>query len=134
MSKPLTFRQLEAGENWCEQGIRRSALEEWYCHIRDTPIEEVEIGDLCRACRQRLHLTYVVPIAVKHLRMDPLAGEMFDGELLAAMRSIPTSFWRVNCELSQKLASVLESVKEVTEDKEILADAVEVCKRLRAES
>lgn len=68
-------------------------LPQWYASVRNTEIRHLSLDDLCRAIRQRIHLTHVVPVAVKLLNDDPLAGYQYDGELLAAIARIPPEFW-----------------------------------------
>jgi CDI immunity proteins len=49
---------------------------------------------LRRACRQQVFPEAVVPIAIKALRKDPLAGEMYDGELIVALGEISREYWK----------------------------------------
>ncbi|MCA8982948.1 MAG: contact-dependent growth inhibition system immunity protein [Planctomycetaceae bacterium] len=134
MTNTVTFRQLEFASSSSKPAAGDSALDEWYRRVRDIPINELDDGDLCRACRQQVYLDHVVPIAVERLTVQPLAGEMYDGELLVAMKSIPTGYWQRNSRISQDLADVVKKVHVLSEDDDILADADEVGRRIRAES
>jgi len=133
MKEMVTFRQLELPAERIEPTESGSALDEWYGRVRDLPIQELDDGDLSRACRQRLHLDHVVPIAVRRLASEPLAGETYDGELLAAMKSVPIQYWQSNQEISQELTTAVEKVRQLTDDEDVLADADEVSERLRGE-
>ncbi|MGY2235670.1 contact-dependent growth inhibition system immunity protein [Pseudomonas gingeri] len=44
-----------------------SALGLWFDSVRDVPIEEFENGDLCRAVRQDICTSELLPIAVRIL-------------------------------------------------------------------
>lgn len=68
-------------------------LEEWYAHVRDTKIGEFEVADLARACRQDMYPGVVVPIALAALERDPLAGELYDGELVHSLAKVPGPYW-----------------------------------------
>ncbi len=57
-------------------------LPAWYRSIRDVPLDELRIEDISKALRQNIHLEQVIPLALKRLQMEPLAGEMYQGELL----------------------------------------------------
>ena len=91
-----SFRDLEIQMQLPEYQPGDSALEEWYESIRDTPIEEFEDDDLCRAVRQQIFLSFLLPIAVSRLKNDPTIGGIYDGELLVSFRSLPPSFWKEN--------------------------------------
>ena len=84
-------------------------LPAWYRAVYNTPLDELGVEDICKACRQQIHLEQTVPMAVDLLRADPLAGEMFDGELLVAMKSVPHDYWVRNEAQLQAMKSVAES-------------------------
>jgi len=84
-----------------------SSLEVWYQSIRDVPLGDLPIGDVARSCRQALFPDEVLPIAIGRLREDPMAGEQYDGELLASLRAVPDSFWRRRDDLRGELAEIL---------------------------
>ena len=128
MTNSITFRQLESLGSEYEVGA--SALDEWYKGVRDTPISELDDGDLSRACRQMLYLSHVVPAAVKRLLSEPLAGDMYDGELLVAMKSIPIDYWQTDRASAEVLANVVEEAKRLSEDNDIVSDADELAGRL----
>ncbi len=99
-----TFRQLDR-DIWTNPSD--SPLSEWYERVRDVPINQLGIGDISRACRQRLFLEYTVPVLVEYLDRDPLAGELYDGELASTVAKIPSRFWCQAPELAQKARNIL---------------------------
>lgn len=133
MRDTVTFRQLELSAERIAPTADGSALDEWYSRVRDLPIQELDDGDLSRACRQRLYLDHVVPIAVRRLTSYPLAGEIYDGELLAAMKAVPIQYWQRNRQIAQELAKSVEKVQQLAEDEDMIADADEVGQRIRGE-
>ena len=94
MTLHWTFRQLESSkeqERVAQSGT--SPLEAWYEAVRDKPISAFSYNDLCIACRQQVFPETIIPIAIETLRKDSLAGEMYDGELLAAMSHVGREYW-----------------------------------------
>lgn len=134
MTGTLTFRQLDCQSNISDQPVADSALDEWYHRVRDVPLQAMDDGDLSRACRQRFHLDHIVPISVRRLRSFPLAGELYYGELLAAMKSIPVEYWHRNALISREMGRVLDKVKQVSADVDILSDAADVGRQIRCEA
>jgi hypothetical protein len=126
-SDSLTMRQLEEHP---EQPIHpRCSLEEWYVSVRDTPIRDLSVGDLARAIRQKLFLHALVPLVVERPTADPLAGDIYDGELLVALRNIPKAFWMQRVDLRDGLASVLSKVVPGSLDEE-WANDVDAIRRM----
>ena len=106
-------------------------LPAWYRAVRHIPIEELTTEDICRACRQQIHLEYVVPTALRMLQSDPLAGEQYDGELFASLRSVPSTYWPNHADEAAFLKVVAERILGIEEtDKEVAGDARELRSRL----
>lgn len=123
MTQNLTFRDLDENAD-----LGDSALDEWYSRIRDTPLFQLDDGDLARACRQQLYSDYVVPIAIERLRLRPLAGDTYDGELLVALKAIKTTFWKKHeTEVRQLLAVTSQVI-----DDELQEDLAELKEKLDA--
>lgn len=77
-------------------------LPAWYRQVCRTPLDKLSLFDVCRACQQQIHLDHVVPLALKILSLDPLAGERSDGELISALINLPQKFWAAHAkELSE---------------------------------
>jgi hypothetical protein len=114
--RPLTFAILDS-----EKGIpelppatgQEYPLPTWYRAVREIPIEELEPEDICKACRQQIHIGHVVPIALRVLQSEPLAGEMYDGELLASLKSIPPDYWPAHKPEATVLRAICEGVRGV---------------------
>lgn len=102
MSK-VSFRHLDGGHPM--EGT--SALEEWYRSVRDVPIDDLDLDDVCVAVRQQLHLRHVVPVALRYLQNDPLSGEQFDGELALAVAGLPSRYWQSEPELKVEVGKIL---------------------------
>ncbi|MEI7411770.1 contact-dependent growth inhibition system immunity protein [Pectobacterium aroidearum] len=83
-----TFRKLIKNINVVKETHQQSSLELWFESIIDIPIEKLAVEDLCRAIRQELFIEQLMPRVLDVLDDDPLAGEYYDGELIAALSRI----------------------------------------------
>lgn len=84
----ITFRKLTGNINVKKELSSQSSLEQWFERVIDIPIDELTIGDLCRAIRQELFVKQLMPVAFNFLKEDPLAGENYDGELITALSTM----------------------------------------------
>ncbi|MGY1446349.1 contact-dependent growth inhibition system immunity protein [Pseudomonas chlororaphis] len=128
-----TFRSIAAsmGSKW-EPESEPSSLTLWYLSVRDIPIEELGLEDICRALRQDLFSLELLPIAIDVLSKDPLSGFFDDGELLVLINGLPSSYWSGNELLVRKLLSVfVNSEPLLSEEPEILLVAKELKVKLR---
>lgn len=86
----ITLRELDGN---VEIPPPTSALEEWYIEVRDKRLSEFSVDELTRACRQQLYLDAIVPLCLLELETDPMAGDMYDGELMDTVSRIPIEYW-----------------------------------------
>lgn len=84
----ITFRKLIGSINVTKEPEQLSPLELWFERIIDVPIEKLTVEDLCRAIRQKLCIDQLMPRVLEVLTEDPLAGEYYDDELIAALSTI----------------------------------------------
>jgi hypothetical protein len=93
-------------------------LEEWYARVRELPLNALGAGDIAKACRQDVWLDYTVPRALDLLAEDFLAGDLYDGELVVSLRSVPAGFWEKHLDLAQRLSALIENGKALLDDDE----------------
>lgn len=84
----ITFRKLIGNINITKEPSQQSSLERWFERVIDVPIEDLTVEDLCRAIRQEVCIDQLMPKVLDVLTEDPLAGEYYDGELIAALSTI----------------------------------------------
>jgi hypothetical protein len=82
-------------------------LPAWYRAVRDVPLRELSPEDLSKANRQQIHPDHVVPTTLALLQSDPLAGDMYDGELLVSLSSVPPEYWSAHADQTEALKSVI---------------------------
>jgi hypothetical protein len=114
-----TMRSLEGGPLG-DGGT--SALDDWYRSIRDIPLSDLSAADVARSCRQALFPDHVVPLAIRHLRENPLVGDLYDGELLVSLRNVDETFWRRREDLRRELSKILARLEMIDLDDETAAD------------
>lgn len=84
----ITFRKLIGSINIEKEPSQQSSLEIWFASVIDLLIEELTVEDLCRAIRQKLCVDQLMPKVLDVLTENPLVGEYYDGELIAALSTI----------------------------------------------
>ncbi|HGV3501805.1 contact-dependent growth inhibition system immunity protein [Providencia sp. PROV259] len=103
----ITFRTLL--ENSIDTSERHtSPLDDWFYRVIDVPISDLSIEDICRAIRQKLFLEIILPNACNILKDEPLAGEYYDGELIASIASLS------GMDISQNIGSINEIKRILT--------------------
>ncbi|MDR3586814.1 MAG: contact-dependent growth inhibition system immunity protein [Desulfosporosinus sp.] len=85
-----------------------SSLEKWYNKVRGKYLFELTDGDVARFIRQNLYLEYLIPEAITRLENSPLAGELYNGEILSMMSNVNSSFWIENIILREKVIALLD--------------------------
>ena len=122
MTTGITFRGIEQLSATDVRGDPvDSPLGEWYESVRDIELDNLTDEDLSVACRQQLFPNHVVPAAIRRLECNPLAGEKYDGELIAALISVPRDYWSGHPQESERLRAILDSLGDEL-DPETLAD------------
>lgn len=84
----MTFRKLIGQIDESKVNELQLPLEQWFEHVVDIPFNELSVEDLCRAIRQELFTDQLMPRALEVIKDDPLAGEYYDGELIAALSTV----------------------------------------------
>lgn len=123
-----TFREIDKskGFEW-ELGPDPSSLELWHMSILDTPTTELEIGDLCRAVRQEMYISELLPVVVSELDKEVLVGYWDDAELLKLTSELSGSVWGQCLVLAKKMLDILRRDRElIAEDSCAVTYAMEL--------
>lgn len=72
----------------------KSNLDKWYVTLLNKTMEEVDIKDISRMLRQDILIDLAVNKAVEILKENPLAGEMYDGQLLEILYSVDVNKYK----------------------------------------
>lgn len=100
-------------------------LPAWYRSVYHISLDQLTIEDLSKAARQQIHSERIVPLVIERLQSEPLAGEMFDGELLVSLRSIGADYWSSHLKDAANVRTVIVAAwNDLPED--IQTDAKEI--------
>ncbi|WP_330985921.1 MULTISPECIES: contact-dependent growth inhibition system immunity protein [Enterobacterales] len=120
----VTFRKLIGNINNGQQ----SSLEQWFETIVDIPLDKLSIEDLCRAIRQDLCVTQLLPRVLDVLTQDPLAGEYYDGEVIAAVATIKPEILKNNHNLYTQIKIIINQINCSEIDDELRNDILKINK------
>jgi hypothetical protein len=94
MNQSITFKSLELECNPSSAEIDgTSPLERWYNSVANQAICTFSIADTCKSLRQQIFPQAIVPHAIELLQINHLAGNMYDGELLASLYYVNNKYW-----------------------------------------
>ncbi|MFJ9695401.1 contact-dependent growth inhibition system immunity protein [Kitasatospora sp. NPDC101183] len=83
--------------------------------LRRKPIGELNVEDLRLLIGQDVGLPYLLPLALEVLRNDPMAeGDMYEGDLLAAVLSRSPESWHDSPELRRELRLIVSELSGLT--------------------
>ena len=109
-----SLEQLE-GVSWGQPEFNSTLVVR--CHeLRKKPLREMTAEDLRVLVGQGIGLDFLAPLALDLLDTDPLvAGDLYRGDLLAAVIRIDERFWSSHEDLYWALREVLVEVKTIAE-------------------
>ena len=127
---------LEDFENTSEAHVEPcSTLGEWYAAIRTLQIDSLTDGDIARCIRQKVALNPILQNALRRLSDNPLAGDQYDGELMASLSQVsPLEWTSAGITLSDALTlweMLMGRLPELDVESGIMSDARQVEALLR---
>ncbi|MGG4497658.1 contact-dependent growth inhibition system immunity protein [Brevibacillus reuszeri] len=87
-------------------------LSKWYGAILKEKLKDLSDGDIAKLIRQSCHLTYIIPEALYRLLQNPIAGELYDAEILICMTEVNEQFWEKNDKVTSDVREFLIKIKE----------------------
>lgn len=84
-------------------------LQEWYNQLIDKTIQEITPGDVARMLRQEMFPGLAMTKAIELLQENPFAGELYEGEILAAIAEMENSSVR---SYTEELQIILKDASE----------------------
>jgi len=104
----------------------QSSLEQWFESVIDAPIDKLSVEDLCRAFRQDLCVEQLMPRALAVLNEDPLAGENYDGELIAVLATIKSDVLKNNMDILCQIKEIIKKLNESDIDSALRKDVLKL--------
>ncbi|CAI1694641.1 Uncharacterised protein [Serratia quinivorans] len=122
----ITFRKLIGNINVIKDVSEQSPLELWFESVLDVPIEELTVEDLCRAVRQDVCVSHLMPRILAVMTEDPLAGEYYDGELIAALSGIKADELNDQNDTFIKIKDIINQIDSSEINSDIKADILKI--------
>ncbi|MDR1145084.1 MAG: hypothetical protein LBK71_02995 [Verrucomicrobiales bacterium] len=129
----ITFEKLDLLEGIVdsqESSIEEYPLPSWYKEVKSIPLNKLQLEDVCKACRQGIHLVYVIPLALNILKDDSLAGDMYEGELLVSMKTVPSNFWTIHKRDKSLFLSIVEKDMNIYPN-DIASDVKDIINKIK---
>jgi hypothetical protein len=105
------------GDRWGDPPAGSSRLVRVVHQLRRKPIAELTIEDLRVLVGQQVSLHRLVPLAIDRLREDPLvAGDLYEGDLLAAVLRVDSDFWKRHPALAEDVHVILGPLGDLPDD------------------
>ena len=109
-----TLEELD-GQRWPEPKDSTDLIDDVH-RLRRVPIGNLSDGDLNLLLGQRVGAEWLVPRALERLETEPLAGDLYPGDLLGAVLRTSGDYWNSHpTELMRlwRVREALESIREV---------------------
>ncbi|KQX65520.1 contact-dependent growth inhibition system immunity protein [Streptomyces sp. Root1310] len=85
--------------------------------LRRRPIGELAVEDMRLLIGQDIGLPYLLPLALKVLRDNPMAGgDMYEGDLLSAVLTRNPAVWIESPELDRELRAIVSALSDPPPD------------------
>ncbi|WP_333501116.1 contact-dependent growth inhibition system immunity protein [Kluyvera genomosp. 2] len=122
----ITFRKLIGIINLKPDSVQKSSLEQWFERVIDIPIEELSVEDLCRAIRQGLFIDQLMPRVLQVLEEEPLGGEYYDGELIAALATVKVEDLKGHMDCFEQAKMIINKINTSDIDNELRKDILKI--------
>lgn len=98
---------------WGDPPARATRLVAAAYKLRQLPLSALQAEDLRLLIGQNIGLPHLVPLALQHLRNNPLAaGDLYEGALLKAVLSADRTFWNTHDELADQLQAIVAPLED----------------------
>ncbi|MFE0461233.1 contact-dependent growth inhibition system immunity protein [Kitasatospora sp. NPDC058965] len=112
-NRDRSLEELE-GDRWVAPSGGETRLMATVRELRRKPIGCLTVEDMRLLIRQNVGIAYVLPLAVGVLRVDPLAaGDMYEGDLLAALLTRHAEVWSGSPELRREVRLIVSELADV---------------------
>ncbi|GGS84474.1 contact-dependent growth inhibition system immunity protein [Streptomyces griseoviridis] len=114
VNRDRSLQELER-ERWSAPSGDETRLMATVRELRRKPIGGLTVEDMRLLIRQNVGLAHLLPLAVEVLRSDPLAeGDMYEGDLLAAVLTRDAGVWIDYPELRREVRSIVSELADVS--------------------
>ncbi|MEV5734102.1 contact-dependent growth inhibition system immunity protein [Streptomyces sp. NPDC052292] len=114
VNRDRSLQELER-DRWSAPSGDETRLMATVRELRRKPIGGLTVEDMRLLIRQNVGLAHLLPLAVEVLRSDPLAeGDMYEGDLLAAVLTRDAGVWIDYPELRREVRSIVSELADVS--------------------
>jgi hypothetical protein len=110
-----TLEELE-GDRWGEPDDSATSLIRDCHRLRTVPLGFLSDDDVRLLLGQTIGLDWLVPLALSRLEKDPFAGDLYRGDLLAAVLRAGTAYWADHPADTLSLWHVRDSLEQLRTD------------------
>ena len=123
-----SLQQLD-GEDWGKPTHDSHLVNE--CHrLRRVPLSELTVENLRIMIGQHICLMYLIPLALEHLRADPLAeGAYYPGDLLSAVLRAGREIWQKHPDWCSEVAAIAKRTEQFFAGNEMLQEGYAIFRR-----
>ncbi|WP_334541242.1 contact-dependent growth inhibition system immunity protein [Streptomyces sp. B21-079] len=113
VDRDRSLEELER-DRWPTPSTEASRLVATVHALRCRPIGELTVEDMRLLIGQDVGLAYLLPLALEVLRDDPMAeGDMYEGDLLAAVLTRSPAVWNEWSELGRELGVIVSELTDL---------------------
>ena len=118
----MSLQEIE-DDDWGEPNSGTTSLIRNVLRWRRTPLRELGVEGLRELIGQQIGLELLVPRAVGELERDPwVAGDLYPGDLLAAVLSVRPAYWATRIGERDRVEQILSSLDSAEDRVDLSAD------------
>ena len=122
----MTFRKLIGKLDVAKAHNQQSSLEQWFERVIDIPLDELSVEDLCRAIRQDLYIDHLMPRVLEVMKDDPLAGDYYEGELIAALSTVKEKDLKDQKDIFIKIQKIINNLSSTDVNDDLKKDILKI--------
>ena len=108
-----TIKEMYCLQQSIQETKQEYALDNWYNRLISKTVDEIDIQDTSRMLSQNIFVELGIKRAIELLSIDPLAGEMYDGQLLELLYSIDLNEFKDLSQLKLLLQQINNSLPDL---------------------
>jgi hypothetical protein len=115
MDDQRTLEELD-GEHWHEPNADATGLIRACYRLRKVPVGTLSNDDLRLLLDQQIGTVWLVPIALARLSKEPLAGDIYPGDLLNAVLTTDSKHWETHPDDRASLWAIRTALDQIGSD------------------
>jgi hypothetical protein len=122
VGEDLSLQEIE-GDDWGDPATAETDLIRNVLQYRRTPLRDLGAEELRELILQQVSLDLLVPRALTLLEHDPrTAGDLYEGDLLAAVLLAKRGFWIRHPELAERVEGIIATLNDDPDEVDLADD------------